>query len=414
MSGKEIVSYEGVHCANCTTPMQGEYCHDCGQSIHTVLKPVHHMFEDTLETFLHVDGRVLHTLPPLVTKPGFLTLEYFSGRRQRYVPPFRLMFVLCLLAFFLTHIAVDVLVSHGKDLAPGVHVDRHQFDDLNTPDEVRHALDEQLASLDQARSTVANVPGADAGLVKAQKELRKQADRRIATLAAEDAPAAGKSAATPAAAASAPVASAPAAASTVASKPAKDEDIEAEDWLAKPTNARISWLPEFMNARLAHAAANLRANVKGLKSSNPEVRDQAIERMKAGIFSALPQTMFVLMPAFALLLKLFYLFKRRLFMEHLIVALHSHAFLFANVLLWVLLALLKAWIAPHAAWAGYLLGWLEFALAIWAPVYLLLMQKRVYRQGWPMTVLKYLMIGWCYTWLLGFALMSALVLGVAH
>ena len=53
MSGKEIVSYEGVHCANCTTPMQGEYCHDCGQSIHTVLKPVHHMFEDTLETFLH-------------------------------------------------------------------------------------------------------------------------------------------------------------------------------------------------------------------------------------------------------------------------------------------------------------------------------------------------------------------------
>ena len=406
MSGKEIVSYDGVHCANCTAPMQGEFCHDCGQSIHTVLKPAHHLFEDTLETFLHVDGRVLHTLPPLMAKPGFLTLEYFSGRRQRYVPPFRLMFVLCLLAFFLTHIAVDSLVTHGKDFAPGVHVDRHQFDDLKTTDEVRQALDEQITSLQQARSTVANVPGADAGLVKAQKELRKQAARRIAVLEAEQAPAASASAA-PAVAASAP-------AIASSSATAKDDDVEAEDWLAKPANTRVSWLPEFMNARLAHAAANLRANIKGWKSGNAEEREQATERVKAGIFGALPQTMFILMPAFALLLKLFYVFKRRLFMEHLIVALHSHAFLFATVLLWVLLALLKAWISPHAAWAGHLLGWLEFALAIWAPVYLLLMQKRVYRQGWPMTVIKYLMIGWCYTWLLGFALVSAVMMGAVH
>ncbi|WP_345777540.1 DUF3667 domain-containing protein [Dyella sp. LX-1] len=409
MSGKDIVSYDGVHCANCTAAMQGEFCHHCGQSIHTVLKPVHHMFEDTLETFLHVDGRVLHTLPPLMTKPGFLTLEYFSGRRQRYVPPFRLMFVLCLLAFFLTHIAVDSLVTRGKDFAPGVHVDRRQFDDLKTSDDVRHALDEQLANLQQARATVANVPGADAGLVKAEKELRKQAERRIATIDGAAAPASGASAKAPAAAASAP-----AVASSAGHRAAKDDDVEAEDWLDKPANTRVSWLPEFMNARLAHAAANLRANIRGWKSSDPEVHEQAAERFKAGIFGALPQTMFVLMPAFALLLKLFYLFKRRLYMEHLIVALHSHAFLFATVLLWVLLALLKSWIAPHAAWVGSVLGWLEFALAIWAPVYLLLMQKRVYRQGWFMTVLKYLVIGWCYTWLLGFALVSALMMGAVH
>ncbi|MGO4700905.1 DUF3667 domain-containing protein [Dyella sp. 2RAB6] len=408
MSGKDIVSYDGVHCANCTAPMQGEFCHHCGQSIHTVLKPVHHMFEDTLETILHVDGRVLHTLPPLMTKPGFLTLEYFSGRRQRYVPPFRLMFVLCLLAFFLTHIAVDVLVSHAKDFSPGVHTDRHQFDDLKTADEVRHALDEQLADLQQARSTVANVPGADAGLVKAEKTLRKQAERRIAKIDAANAPGASGSAAAPAAAASAP------AVASSAEAPAKNDDVELEDMLGQRDHVRIAWLPEFMNTRLEHAAANLSANIKGWKSPDPGVREQATERVKAGIFGALPQTMFVLMPAFALLLKLFYIFKRRLFMEHLIVALHSHAFLFASVLLWVLLALLKSWITPHAAWAGYLLGWVEIALAVWAPVYLLLMQKRVYRQGWPMTVLKFLMVGWCYTWLLGFAVMSALALGVVH
>jgi len=69
---KEIVSFEGVHCANCSAPMQGEFCHECGQSIHTVLRPMHHMVEDTLDMVLHVDGRVIHTLPPLLLRPGFL------------------------------------------------------------------------------------------------------------------------------------------------------------------------------------------------------------------------------------------------------------------------------------------------------------------------------------------------------
>jgi hypothetical protein len=42
------------------------------------------------------------------------------------------------------------------------------------------------------------------------------------------------------------------------------------------------------------------------------------------------------------------------------------------------------------------------------------MQKRIYRQGWVVTVLKYLMIGWCYMWLLGTFLTGALALGFAH
>jgi hypothetical protein len=177
---------------------------------------------------------------------------------------------------------------------------------------------------------------------------------------------------------------------------------------------KVAWLPDFLNARLEHSAANLRTNLEGLRSDDSAVHEQAIERIKAGIFAALPQAMFVLMPVFALLLKLVYLFKRRLYMEHLIVALHSHAFLFAVLLLGVVLAMLKAWIAPHAAWAGHLLGWFELALALWVPVYLLLMQKRVYRQGWPMTVIKYLLVGWCYSWLVVFAVFGAFLLGAVH
>jgi hypothetical protein len=104
----------------------------------------------------------------------------------------------------------------------------------------------------------------------------------------------------------------------------------------------------------------------------------------------LPQTMFVLIPIFAAMLALFYVFRRRLYMEHLIVALHSHAFMFLSLLLILLAGMLSTWLKPHGAWMAITLGWVEILLIWWIPIYLLIMQKRVYRQGWPMTVLKYL------------------------
>ncbi|KZC34857.1 hypothetical protein RHOFW510R12_32150 [Rhodanobacter sp. FW510-R12] len=49
-----------------------------------------------------------------------------------------------------------------------------------------------------------------------------------------------------------------------------------------------------------------------------------------------------------------------------------------------------------------------------APVHLLLMQKRVYQPGWPMTVLKFWFVGWRHFWLLALVLMVATAPGMAH
>ena len=114
------------------------------------------------------------------------------------------------------------------------------------------------------------------------------------------------------------------------------------------------------------------------------------------LMSAVPTSLFVLLPVFALMLKFAYAFKRRLYMEHLIVALHSHAFLSLALLLMFLLG----WLEGALPAAAFLFNLLEFALFAWMPLYLLLMQKRVYGQGWPMTLLKYLVLGFCYFWLI--------------
>ncbi|WP_266159536.1 DUF3667 domain-containing protein [Dyella silvatica] len=401
---KELISASDLCCANCSVVMQGEFCHHCGQSIHSVLKPVHGIVEDALEMVLHLDGRVVHTVPPLFVQPGFLTLEYFSGRRVRYVTPFRLMFILCLLAFFVGHMALDQ-VSSGVENIGNISVGQggNTFAEATTPTQVRRALKAQLAGIEVARQT-----GVTAGMDIAERSLRKQAAERLIALG--EAPPASASTATPAHAGSSATDDHASAKEQIDQEQNSSDD---DDLLTHHSKVSISWLPDFVNAKLTRGADHIAANVRALKVPG-NTRTEAIERLKAGTFAVLPMTMFVLMPIFAFLLKVVYLFRRRLYMEHLIVALHSHAFLFLNLLLISLASMLGVWLVPHAAWLAAPLHWIEAGLILWGMVYLLLMQKRIYRQGWFMTVLKYFFVGWCYLWLLGFALIIAVAFGAAH
>jgi hypothetical protein len=409
-SMKQVTSHEGQHCANCGIAMQGEFCHECGQSIHSVLKPIHGLLEDTLDIVLHVDHRVVHTVPPLLLKPGFLTLEYFSGRRVRYIAPFRLMFVLSLLAFFVIHLQIDrasgkwPLDSMGLNgQLPEVTMG-DELRDAQTPAEVRAALKEKLADLDEARKTRGLPQVARAEIDVAAQKVRAQANQRLTALGAT------------------PISAAPLAYPAAAAKPEPSETNPAglaSDALSKSpdekmTPVHLAWLPNMVNARLTLLGQHMVANWHTFKHGNAATREVSRQRLISGFFGVLPPTLFVLIPIFALLLKIFYVFKRRLYVEHLIVALHSHAFLFLNLLLGALVTMLATWVKPYAEWLALPLDWIGAVLWLWIPVYLLIMQKRVYRQGWPMTVLKYLTIGWCYGWLLLFALMIAFALGLAQ
>ncbi len=49
--------------------------------------------------YVSLDGRLWRTLAALLFRPGFLTREYFAGRRRRYIRPARLFLVLSLALF---------------------------------------------------------------------------------------------------------------------------------------------------------------------------------------------------------------------------------------------------------------------------------------------------------------------------
>jgi hypothetical protein len=393
MGMKELTSFEGIKCANCTTPLEGEYCHHCGQSVHTVLRPVHGLAEEFVETVLHIDGRIFRTLPALFLKPGYLTLEYFSGRRVRYIAPFRLMFVLCLLSFFALHLATDVISARANQRDQQIQVTSadNDFDDDDSINEVQKDLGKKLASLEAARAANLKDSNIVAQIDSSEQKDRDDARQRLIEL--------GMTATT---------------AATTAATATATAKTTSEPKIKPMPRIHIGWLPASINEHLNEQGQHIHDNVHAVFEGQPAEREQATERLITNVFSALPSTMLVLIPMFALLLALFYIFRRRLYMEHLIVALHSHAFIFLSLLLIVLCGMLSTWLKPHAAIAGWILGIPQGALIAWIPVYLLITQKRIYRQGWAMTIAKYLLIGWVYIWMLSLALAAALVLGLAH
>jgi uncharacterized protein DUF3667 len=94
-------------CANCGALLQGKYCSQCGQKIASVNRTLGEFLHELLHEIAHVDGKIVTTLRLLITKPGFLSLEYLEGRRARYVALIRLYLLLSVACFAITAIAPD-------------------------------------------------------------------------------------------------------------------------------------------------------------------------------------------------------------------------------------------------------------------------------------------------------------------
>ena len=90
----------GTRCANCGALLQGYYCHVCGQSADTHKRSILHLAWEGIEGLLHLDGRLVRTVPDLFFRPGRLARDYMEGRVARHVPPFRTFLVALLLFIF--------------------------------------------------------------------------------------------------------------------------------------------------------------------------------------------------------------------------------------------------------------------------------------------------------------------------
>jgi len=371
-------------CRNCGEVLHGPHCHACGQPVKGLMRPLGSVLGDLLDSVFDFDARIVRTLKPLYLRPGFLSLEYFAGRQVRYVTPFRLFFFLAVLAFFVARLTVHV-DGAGAGEPPQV------FAKATTVAAVEQARDAQLAQMAQAKREMTGTPAAAGivGIEAGEQRIREAADARIRELQGKP-DSAGK-------------------AVSKAGKPADTQPglvINGQVWDADKHPVTISWLPAFGNRWLNDQVKRGSDNVERLKRDPGAFKD--------AVLSVIPTTLFVLVPVFALMLKGAFLLQRRLYMEHLIVALHSHAFMCLSLLLVLLAAVPAETFAPDGTWLNSVFDWVIALLLLWVPVHLLWMQKRVYAQAWPITVLKFGVLGVLYSVLLAFAVTAAALIGLVE
>jgi len=120
------------------------------------------------------------------------------------------------------------------------------------------------------------------------------------------------------------------------------------------------------------------------------------------VLDNVPVALFVLLPLMAFVLKLLYPLSRRYYVEHLLFFVHFHAFFFLMLTLQVL------WVRGVNALSDQ--EWLAvlpvIAASFYIPVYLFKSMRRVYEQGWFLTLFKYLVLLAAYA--IGFLLMLAI------
>ncbi len=326
-------------CLNCGTVLQGDFCHVCGQSGESLRRPFWSLLGESLETLLSIDGRIARTLPPLMLQPGRMTRAYLDGQRTRFIPPFRL-YVLASLVFF---VLVPLFTGQAVSILPKGAQD---FESARAEIEQSHMDgdmdDEEYAAavkgLDEAEAVwKAGIPG------------------------------------------------------LVTPQPPGEEGAEP----AEPDKEWAGFIPREALDSIREAGEN------GDRESArfAEVMDEP-GRLAQQTMRWIPRMMFVLVPAYAALLGLVYLWRRQfLYFDHLIVSLHFHSAMFFAMAAGVLAAML----------VGY--GWVTLALLVYSNVYLYRLQRVTYGRGRLSSVLRTLALDSVYFGILMSGLLMAVILG---
>ncbi|NOT87913.1 MAG: DUF3667 domain-containing protein [Lysobacter sp.] len=388
-------------CENCATALIGGYCHVCGQRAHSPLHHFGHAIEEVFESFWHLDGRIFRTLRDLFV-PGRVATGYLAGHRVRYVAPLRLFIILSLITFFVGKLTlhidsedafqIDTRPAKSGIVVGDVRIDESNFRNAKTVDEVIALRTKFMGEVAAENRKSGPGPVLSALYDFAKRKIDDKSRARMLELGATpeqlrrlDTPFDAGLAPTSGTAAAAPPEPSSAPAATVATSGSQDLGV-VERWFVR----RIEKIQE--NADLV--------------KKNP---DELLKRF----LGAVPGALFVLMPLFALCLKLLYIGSGRSYLEHLVVALYSHAFMLVGLLFAFLLIGVRAIPGQPAGVAGFSALTASFTLFLLVPLYLLWMQKRVYAQNWLKTLTKYATLGLIYSFLLGMAIMYAVLAGLS-
>ncbi|MEY2562505.1 MAG: hypothetical protein QOH88_698 [Verrucomicrobiota bacterium] len=348
---KEVIPL--THCENCETELRGHYCSNCGQAAVNYHRSFRHVIVDVLDSFLNWDSKFIRTIGLLLWRPGWLTNQFVDGRRVRFLHPLRL-YLLVSIAFFLC--AKLIPVGSGQTT---------KVEDMSP--ETRARFEEKME--------------------KVRKKQRANAFFHITS----------------------------------------DQDAETKaPYVAPAAVAQTEAMPAAADAALDEVVTEVTAQTGGKKQAphltfgkNKDgaartpfenwMEKRIIDRIgeggtKAKLFietlrSNLSTMMLFCIPVFAFVLKILYLRQKRFYIEHLVYALNIHAFFYLAVLIVVFISWgLNKWIPG----TPQVLLTISLCFLVAAQVFLSI--RRVYRQSWLMTTVKFVVGGFIYVCVIAMAI----------
>lgn len=81
-----------TNCLNCGAEVTGKFCSQCGQENLETKERFLPMVGHFISDYLHFDSKFFRSFVPLFLKPGFLTQQYWDGKRVLYIHPLRIFF----------------------------------------------------------------------------------------------------------------------------------------------------------------------------------------------------------------------------------------------------------------------------------------------------------------------------------
>ena len=334
--------HENEVCKNCETVFSGNFCPECGQSVKDYDRPFSFIFYNFVGDFFAFDTRFFRTFAALIAKPGFLTKQYFDGKRVLYAPPFRIFIFVSFIMFLL----LQIYTNRG----------------------LTKVLDSDLNGL--IGSDSASITNTDSLLNVVKAEIDTGDSLVVDSILSEIG---------------------------ILSHSADSGDVTRN-----------------INREKFHGKRDLRQILNGLANkmeedldgtTDPKKRAKVLEFIRlarspeqavAKFLEYLSWAFFLLLPIFALLLKLLYIRRRQNYIRHLIFSIHIHSFIFVVFTIILILFMLTNGSVENSIVVSKELRNISFLLILSLPIYSVIAIKKFYGQSLGKAIVKFITVSFLY------------------
>lgn len=309
-------------CKNCekTFDVSFDYCPYCGQETADNLT-IGVLFSNTIDNYISIDARFFRSFGTLMTKPGVLARRFVDGKRLKYLHPAQFYLFISVIFFFIFSFTIRKADSEVSEVIKKGMEQEINLDSIPVKQDSL-ALAEAKKVLKKSQKTI--------GLT--DKEIREidsvmTAEPEVVSVDIGF----------------------------------KRDELDSLIAVGAPTEQKI----KAMGMKEDADAVTRRFYTQMLK-----FYEQRGGGILQALYDTIPVAMFLLLPLFAVLLKIFY-WKPAVFAHHLVFSFYFFTFIFTTFC--TILLVNKVWEVP---------SWLEMLITFSFLIYLMIALRNFYKSSW--------------------------------